>query len=96
MINLSPADLNKKKILLIDDERDILNLLEISLEKEGFKEIYKTDTGGIKGIEICKQINPDIIVLDIMLPDINGYEVCKRIREFSMCPIIFLSANLMM
>ncbi len=45
MINLSPADLNKKKILLIDDERDILNLLEISLEKEGFKEIYKTDTG---------------------------------------------------
>ena len=92
MINLSPADLNKKKILLIDDERDILNLLEISLEKEGFKEIYKTDTG-IKGIEICKQINPDIIVLDIMLPDINGYEVCKRIREFSMCPIIFLSAK---
>lgn len=92
MINLSPADLNKKKILLIDDERDILNLLEIALKKEGFKEIYKADTG-IKGVEICKQINPDIIVLDIMLPDIDGYEVCKRIREFSMCPIIFLSAK---
>ncbi len=92
MINLSPTDLNKKKILLIDDERDILNLLEIALKKEGFKEIYKADTG-IKGVELCKQINPDIIVLDIMLPDIDGYEVCKRIREFSMCPIIFLSAK---
>lgn len=92
MININSSNLNNKKILLIDDEKDILNLLETVLIKEGFKEIYKAENGS-KGVELCKKINPDIIVLDIMLPDIDGYEVCKRIREFSMCPIIFLSAK---
>lgn len=92
MINISFSDLNKKKILLIDDEKDILNLLETVLKIEGFKEIYKAENGS-KGIELCEKISPDIIVLDIMLPDIDGYEVCKRIREFNMCPIIFLSAK---
>ncbi len=92
MININSADLNKKKILLVDDEKDILNLLETVLIKEGFKEIYKAESG-IKGIHVCKEIDPDIIVLDVMLPDIDGFEVCKIIREFSMCPIIFLSAK---
>ncbi len=92
MLNLNLKDLIKKKVLLIDDEKDILNLLETVLMKEGFKEIYKAETGS-KGILICKEVNPDIIVLDIMLPDIDGYEVCKKVREFSMCPIIFLSAK---
>lgn len=92
MININSSNLNNKKILLIDDEKDILNLLETVLIKEGFKEIYKAENGS-KGIELCQKINPDIIVLDIMLPDIDGYEVCKKIREFSMCPIIFLSAK---
>lgn len=92
MININSSNLNNKKILLIDDEKDILNLLETVLIKEGFKEIYKAENGN-KGIELCEKVNPDIIVLDIMLPDIDGYEVCKRIREFSMCPIIFLSAK---
>ncbi|WP_096549733.1 response regulator transcription factor [Ureibacillus thermosphaericus] len=92
MININSSNLNNKKILLIDDEKDILNLLETVLIKEGFKEIYEAENGN-KGIELCEKINPDIIVLDIMLPDIDGYEVCKRIREFSMCPIIFLSAK---
>lgn len=86
------SGLNKKKILLIDDEKDILNLLETVLKIEGFKEIYKEENGS-KGIASCKKVNPDIIVLDIMLPDIDGFEVCRRIREFSMCPIIFLSAR---
>lgn len=91
-MNLNPIDLSKKKILLIDDEKDILDLLETALIKEGFEEIYKSETG-LKGIQICQEIEPDIIVLDIMLPDIDGYEVCRKIREFSMCPIIFLSAK---
>ncbi len=92
MLNINFSNLNKKKILLIDDEKDILNLLETVLKIEGFKEIYKAENGS-KGIQICKEIYPDIIVLDIMLPDIDGYEVCKRIRDFTMCPIIFLSAK---
>lgn len=80
------------KILLVDDEEDILKLLETVLLKEGFTNILKADNGNT-AIEICKKDKPDIIVLDIMLPDMEGYDVCKKIREISMTPIIFLSAK---
>lgn len=81
-----------RKILLVDDDISILNMLEVVFKKEQFTKIYKAENG-IKAVDICKEINPDIIVLDIMLPDIDGYEVCRRIRTFSMCPILFLSAR---
>lgn len=74
------------------DEVDILNLLEAVLKKEGFNNIYKT-TLGYEAIKMCKQMAPDLIVLDIMLPDIDGFEVCRRLREFCLVPIIFLSAK---
>lgn len=81
-----------KKVLLIDDEKDITDLIEDVLLKEGFKNIIKAQCG-LDGIAICKDENPDVVVLDIMLPDIDGIEVCKRIRQFSYCPILFLSAK---
>ena len=81
-----------KKILLIDDEKEILKLLETVLKKEGFRKIYKAATGR-GGIELCREERPDIIILDIMLPDIDGYEVCRQLREFTYVPIIFLSAK---
>ncbi len=80
------------KIMLVDDEPDILNLLEKALNLEGYANITKTENG-FSAVETCRKIQPDIIILDIMLPDIDGYEVCKRIREFSHCPILFLSAK---
>ncbi len=80
------------KIMLVDDEPDILDLLEKSLNLEGFHNITKIDNG-LSAVETCRKIQPDIIVLDVMLPDIDGYEVCKQIREFSHCPILFLSAK---
>jgi two-component system, OmpR family, response regulator VicR len=82
----------EKKILLIDDEKDITDLIEDILLKEGFKNIRKAYCG-IDGIIICRDEKPDVVVLDIMLPDVDGIEVCKRIREFSYCPILFLSAK---
>lgn len=82
----------QKKILLVDDEQDILNLVETVLRKEGFDNIRKAETG-MEAIDVCKENIPDIIVLDIMLPDMDGHEVCKKIREFSNVPIIFLSAK---
>ncbi|MCD7826309.1 MAG: response regulator transcription factor [Clostridiaceae bacterium] len=85
-------NINDAKILLADDEPDIVNLLETVLRKEGFSKILKADTGG-SAIEICKEQAPDLVVLDIMLPDMDGHEVCKKMREFSMIPIIFLSAR---
>ncbi len=85
------TSIRDKKILLVDDEVDILNLLEAVLLKEDFKNIYKA-TCGHEAIKITKEISPDIIVLDIMMPDIDGFEVCRRLREFTLVPIIFLSA----
>ncbi|NLZ54410.1 MAG: response regulator transcription factor [Thermoanaerobacteraceae bacterium] len=86
------SNMKDKKILLVDDEVDILNLLETVLKKEGFNNIYKT-TLGCEAIKVCKKIAPDLMVLDIMLSDIDGFEVCRRLREFSLVPIIFLSAK---
>lgn len=85
-------NINMNKILLVDDERDIMNLLEEVLRREGFKHILKTITGE-NAIEICRNEMPDAIVLDIMLPGIDGIETCRRIREFSICPILFLSSK---
>ena len=92
LLNLDMSKMKDKKILLVDDEVDILNLLEAVLKKEGFNNIYKT-TLGYEAIKMCKQMAPDLIVLDIMLPDIDGFEGCRRLREFCLVPIIFLSAK---
>lgn len=82
----------QKNILLVDDEKDITDLLEEVLRKDGFKSILKAASGQ-EAIELCKKHLPDAIVLDIMLPDMDGVEVCRKIREFSYCPIVFLSAK---
>lgn len=79
-------------ILLVDDEEDILDVLETILTKEGFRNIHKVATG-LEAVQKAKQLNPDVIVLDIMLPDIDGYEVCRQIRTFTYAPILFLSAK---
>jgi len=80
------------KIMLVDDEPDILDLLEKALNMEGYYNIIKI-TDGQTAIITCKDIQPDIIVLDVMLPDIDGFEVCKQIRTYSLCPILFLSSK---
>lgn len=80
------------KILLVDDEEDILNLLEKALNLEGFDNIVKVDNG-IDVMEAYKKMQPDIIILDVMLPNIDGYEICRQIRQVSHCPILFLSSK---
>lgn len=89
---VSEKELLDKRVLLVDDEEQLLNLLEEVLYREGFKNIYKAATG-IDGILNAKEIKPDIILLDVNLPDIEGYLVCDKIRKFSFCPIIFLTAK---
>src|SRR5688572_33168058 len=68
-----------KKILIIEDERDILQLVKLYLEKEGFRTV--TASSGAEGLNSAKQSKPDLIVLDLMLPEIDGLEVCKRLRS---------------
>jgi len=84
--------MNVEKIMIVDDEDDILDLLEKALLAEGFQNIIKV-ANGKDAVEICRTQRPALIVLDIMLPDLDGYEVCKKIRAFSHCPILFLSAR---
>ena len=80
------------KIMIVDDEPDILALLEKALEIEGFHHIVKAECGD-KAVSICREEKPDALILDVMLPDIDGYEVCRQIRQFSHCPILFLSSK---
>lgn len=84
---------NCKKILIADDEPDILEIIGFNLINEGY-EIYKA-TNGDEAIEKAKQINPDLIILDIMMPKKTGIEVCKILRSqpaFTNTLIIFLTA----
>lgn len=80
------------KILIVDDEYEILKLLETVLRKEGFTNIYTAQTSK-SGLEEFKRIKPDLVLLDVMLPDGDGYEICKHIRNTSRVPILFLSAK---
>lgn len=84
---------NCKKILIADDEPDILEIIGFNLINEGY-EIYKA-TNGDEAIEKAKQVNPDLIILDIMMPKKTGIEVCKILRSqpaFTNTLIIFLTA----
>jgi len=84
--------INKSKILIVDDEEDILRLLSTVLRKEGFENIY-TAAAAKEALDLVARINPDIILLDIMMPDRDGYDVCKEIRKTSRTPILFMSAK---
>ena len=83
-----------KKILLIEDDVDLYALLKYNLEREGFP-LVGANTG--KGaVELCVRERPDLIILDIMLPDSDGLDICKRLRshsELSATPIIFITAR---
>src|SRR5271165_6993918 len=83
-----------KKIVLIEDDSDLFGLLKYNLEKEGFA-MVGSQTG--KGaIELCRRERPDLIILDIMLPDSDGLDICKGIRahpELANVPVIFLTAR---
>ena len=80
------------KIMIVDDEPDILVLLEKALNMEGFSDIVKC-VNGLTAVDACQKLLPDLMILDVMLPDIDGYEVCRQIRQFSHCPILFLSSK---
>ncbi|MRN53952.1 response regulator transcription factor [Paenibacillus monticola] len=79
-------------ILLVDDEKGILTMLELLLEKEGFKQIA-TATTGREAMRLVETASFDLIVLDVMLPDTDGFELCQQIRRFTSVPILFLTAR---
>ncbi|MGO4790540.1 response regulator transcription factor [Paenibacillus sp. 2KB_20] len=81
-----------QKVLVVDDEADIVRLLQTVLIKEGIDQVYTAATAEAAWLEF-QNWQPDLVILDIMLPDGEGYEVCKKIRSVSNVPIFFLSAK---
>lgn len=81
---------HQKKILVADDEQGIINFVKVYLQKKGYL-VYTANTGR-ETLELL-QIEPDMILLDIMMPDMDGIEVCKMIRDQVDCPILFLTAK---
>ena len=84
----------KHKILIVDDDKDILEMLDYNLGKEGFE--TKTAGNGKKAIEIANEFEPNLILLDIMMPGIDGVETCRQLREnpaLATTYILFLTAR---
>ncbi|MET3207349.1 UNVERIFIED_CONTAM: DNA-binding response OmpR family regulator [Paenibacillus sp. PvR008] len=84
--------LKNEKILLVDDEIGILTLLEVTLKKERYTHISRC-THAKQTVELVRNHNYDLIILDVMLPDMNGFELCSLVRSHTNAPIIFISAS---
>ena len=83
-----------KKILVIDDEQDLVDMLEITLESEGYEVLKAYD--GYEGLEKSRESKPDLILLDIMLPKMDGYQVCRLLKfddTSKDIPIVMLTAR---
>ncbi|MDO4847783.1 MAG: response regulator transcription factor [Clostridiaceae bacterium] len=80
-----------EKVLIVDDDLNICELLRLYLEKEGFETVSVND--GMLALDSFRSENPDIVLLDIMLPNLDGWQVCREIRKFSDKPIIMLTAK---
>lgn len=80
-----------KKILIVEDEKDIANIIEFNLQRAGFETIETGD--GNEGLRMALEQAPDLILLDVMLPGLDGFEICRRVREQSQVPIIMLTAR---
>ena len=82
---------NKRTILIVDDEKPIVDILVYNLQKEGYDTLEARD--GEEGVKIALEQKPDLILLDIMLPKMDGLTVCKRVRHSLNVPILMLSAK---
>ena len=81
----------RKHVLVVDDEEGILELVEYHLRRAGY-EVLLADTG-LDGYRLAKDRQPDLVILDLMLPDMDGFEVCRRIRRHSDVPVLMLTAR---
>ncbi len=83
--------MNKQKILIADDDANIAELVSLYLEKEGYE--TKKAANGREALRLMQSFNPDLLILDIMMPEMDGYEVCREVRRISSVPIIMLTAK---
>lgn len=84
----------KKHILCIEDESEMIDLTRLVLEREGFKVVGAV--GGVRGLELMRQEKPDLVLLDLMMPDIDGWEVYRQMKadkELALIPVIVVTAR---
>ena len=81
----------RKKVLVIDDEKSIRDIIGEYLTEEGFEFVEAPD--GIRGLEIFRSVSPDLVILDVMMPKMDGWKVCREIRSESVTPVIMLTAR---
>lgn len=81
----------KEKILIVEDEKDLVKLLKYNLEKEGYRVVSAFD--GESGLSLFRKEKPDLVLLDIMLPKLDGFEFCKAVRQESKTPIVMVTAK---
>jgi DNA-binding response OmpR family regulator len=82
--------LNSTNVLIVDDDSDTTDLLKIILEPNDFKVIIANT--GKQGVELARSLAPDVMVVDLLMPDMDGLKVCREVRKFSSMPILILSA----
>ena len=83
----------KKRVLVVDDELDMLMVIKLRLEASGYEVVTATD--GLEGLNVARKTKPDLIVLDVMLPKMNGYKVSRFLKfdeEYKHIPIVMLTA----
>lgn len=81
-----------KKILVVEDERNIVDILTFNLQREGYDTLEALD--GAAGLRLALERDPDLILLDLMLPGMNGFEVCKTIRDRGLnTPVLIITAR---
>lgn len=90
--DLKMDDIKNKKLLLVDDEREIRNMVDGFLRKEGFTRIYQASDCA-DALEVCRSEQPDAAILDVMLPDGDGFALLSSLRQFSNIPVLFLTAK---
>lgn len=83
--------MEQRTVLIVEDEQPIVDILKFNLTKEGYAVLEAYD--GASGLDLALSKNPDLILLDVMLPQMDGFEVCRRVREKSAVPIIMLTAR---
>ena len=89
--DINESSMNAKMILVVDDEPNIVDLTTMYLQREGFS--VQSAGDGLKALEMIEESAPALIVLDIMLPELDGFEVCRRVRAESDVPILMLTAR---
>ncbi len=85
------SPLSKKSVLVVEDEENLLEALRYNLEREGYQ-VHTAADGG-DGLELARKLNPSLVLLDIMLPTLDGFEVCRILRRESEVPILILTAK---